>query len=103
MLTRFKTLSVNQFTLITALFYVCIFNIPLFTFIHEGIEKQPEVDPLFIASMPLFFTFALGLVFSFFSVKYLLKPLFIVLTLMSSTVFFATMKYQVVFDYGMIE
>lgn len=103
MLTRFKTLSVNQFTLITALFYVCIFNIPLFTFIHEGIEKQPEVDPLFIASMPLFFTFALGLVFSFFSMKYLLKPLFIVLTLMSSTVFFATMKYQVVFDYGMIE
>lgn len=66
MLTRFKTLSVNQFTLITALFYVCIFNIPLFTFIHEGIEKQPEVEPLFIASMPLFFTFALGLVFSFF-------------------------------------
>ncbi|MCL1089700.1 phosphoethanolamine--lipid A transferase [Shewanella profunda] len=103
MLTRFKTLSVNQFTLITALFYVCVFNIPLFEVINKDIQKQPEVDPIFIASMPLFLTLALSFVFSLFTVKYLLKPLFITLTLVSSSVFFAAYQYNIVFDYGMIE
>ncbi len=103
MLARLKTLSVNRFTLCIALFYVFVFNIPLYEVIKRGIEKQPDVDPLFIASMPLFLTMALSLVFSLFSVKYLLKPFFILLTLLSSGVFFAALKYNVVFDYGMIE
>ncbi len=64
-ISRFKTLSVNQFTFITALFYVAIFNLPLFGIVRKGIEKQPEVDPLFIASMPLFLTFALSFCFQF--------------------------------------
>lgn len=103
MLARFKTLSVNRFTFITALFYVCIFNIPLFGIIKKGIEKQPDVDPIFIATVPLFLTFALSFVFSLFTVKYLVKPFFILLTLLSSSVFFAAYQYNVVFDYGMIE
>ena len=103
MLTRFKTLTVNRFTFITAVFYVCVFNIPLFDIIKKGIEKQPDVDPVFIASMPLFLIFALSFVFSLFTVKYLLKPFFIILTLLSSSVFFAALKYNIVFDYGMIE
>jgi len=102
-LTRFKTLTVNRFTFITAVFYVCVFNIPLFDIIKKGIEKQPDVDPVFIASMPLFLIFALSFVFSLFTVKYLLKPFFIILTLLSSSVFFAALKYNIVFDYGMIE
>ncbi|MCS6203551.1 phosphoethanolamine transferase [Shewanella baltica] len=103
MLARFKTLSVKRFTFITALFYVCIFNIPLFGIIKKGIEKQPDVDPIFIATMPLFLAFALSFVFSLFTVKYLVKPFFIILTLLSSSVFFAAYQYNVVFDYGMIE
>lgn len=103
MLARFKTLSVNQFTFIIALYFVCIFNIPLFGIIKKGLEKQPDVDPIFIATMPLFLTFALSFVFSLFTTKYLLKPFFIILTLLSSSVFFAAYEYNVVFDYGMIE
>lgn len=102
-LARFKTLSVNQFTFIIALFYVCIFNIPLFKAIKKGIEAQPEVDPIFIASMPFFLICALSFLFSFFTVNYLIKPFFIILTLLSSGVFFAALKYNVVFDFGMIE
>ena len=103
MLARFKTLSVNQFTFIIALYFVCIFNIPLFGIIKKGLEKQTDVDPIFIATMPLFLTFALSFVFSLFTTKYLLKPFFIILTLLSSSVFFAAYEYNVVFDYGMIE
>lgn len=103
MLSRVKTLSVNQFTLITALFYVGVFNIPLFQIVQQGIEKQGEVNYLFIATIPLFLIFALSFIFSLFSVKYLLKPFFIIVTLISSSVFFAALQYGVVFDYGMIE
>ncbi|TVP09974.1 phosphoethanolamine transferase [Shewanella sp. KCT] len=103
MLSRVKTLSANQFTLITALFYVGIFNIPLFQIVKQGIEKQAEVNYLFIATIPLFLIFALSFIFSLFSVKYLLKPFFIMVTLISSSVFFAALQYGVVFDYGMIE
>lgn len=86
-----------------ATFYVAVFHIPFFGIVKQGIEKQSEVDPLFIATIPLFLLFALSLVFSLFSVKYLVKPFFILLTLSSSSVFFAALKYGVVFDYGMIE
>ncbi|WP_428618393.1 phosphoethanolamine transferase, partial [Shewanella sp.] len=103
MLSRVKTLSANQFTLVTALFYVGIFNIPLFQIVKQGIEKQAEVNYLFIATIPLFLIFALSFIFSLFSVKYLLKPFFIMVTLISSSVFFAALQYGVVFDYGMIE
>ncbi|QYJ80372.1 phosphoethanolamine transferase [Shewanella acanthi] len=103
MLKRFKTLTLNRFSFIIALFYACVFNVPLFNVIKHGIDKQPDVDPLFIASMPLFLTLALSFVFSLFTVKYLVKPFFILLTLLSSSVFFAALKYNVVFDYGMIE
>ncbi|MXR67421.1 phosphoethanolamine--lipid A transferase [Shewanella sp. JBTF-M18] len=103
MQSRVKSLSVNQFTLITSLFYVFVFNIPLFGIVRQGIEKQAEVNYLFIATIPLFLILALSFIFSLFSVKYLLKPFFIVVTLISSSVFFAALQYGVVFDYGMIE
>ncbi|MCG9696607.1 phosphoethanolamine--lipid A transferase [Shewanella sp. Isolate11] len=103
MLSRIKTITTNQFCLIIAIFYVCVFNIPLFGIVKQGIEKQADVNYLFIASMPLFLVFALSTIFSLFSVKYLLKPFFITVTLISSSVFFAALQYGVVFDYGMIE
>lgn len=103
MLSRVKTLTTNQFTLFTALFYVCVFNIPLFGIVKQGIEKQADVNYLFIATIPLFLIFALSIIFSLFSVKFVLKPLFITITLISSSLFFAALQYGVVFDYGMIE
>lgn len=102
-LSRLNNPTVNQFTLFIAIFYVAIFNIPFFRIVQTGIEKQGEVDPLFIATIPLFLIFALSFLFSIFSVKYLLKPFFISVTLLSSGVFFAALQYGVVFDYGMIE
>ncbi|MCL1095181.1 phosphoethanolamine transferase [Shewanella kaireitica] len=103
MLSRLKSLSSNQFTVILALYYVCVFNIPFFQIVKQGVEKQADVNLVFIATIPLFLIFALSFIFSIFSFKYLAKPFFILLTLMSSSVFFAALQYGVVFDYGMIE
>ncbi|MGS0726820.1 phosphoethanolamine transferase domain-containing protein, partial [Shewanella sp. 0m-11] len=103
MLARLKNLNSIQFTAILSIYYVCVFNIPLFQIIKQGVDKQADANMAFIASMPLFLFFALSFLFSIFSVKYLAKPFFIILTLMSSSVFFAAFQYGVVFDYGMIE
>ncbi|CAM3317110.1 phosphoethanolamine transferase [Shewanella violacea] len=103
MLSRFKNPTVIQFTLFISVFYVVVFNIPFFRIVQTGIAKQGEVDPLFIATLPVFLILAFSFLFSLFSFKYLLKPFFICLTLLSSSVFFAALQYGVVFDYGMIE
>ena len=101
MLARFKTLSVNRFTFITALFYVCIFNIPLFGIIKRH-RKTTGCRSYFSSPLCRCFSLALSFVFSLFTVKYLVA-VFIILTLLSSSVFFAAYQYNVVFDYGMIE
>ncbi|QQX78374.1 phosphoethanolamine--lipid A transferase [Shewanella sp. KX20019] len=103
MLSRIKSLSSIQFTVILALYYVCVLNIPFFQIVKQGVDKQADVNLVFIATIPLFLIFALSFLFSIFSIKYLVKPFFIVLTLMSSSVFFGALQYGVVFDYGMIE
>ncbi|GIU33105.1 phosphoethanolamine--lipid A transferase [Shewanella schlegeliana] len=103
MLTRLKNLNSIQFTFILSLYYVCVFNIPLFQIVKQGVDKQSDVNMVFIATMPFFLLFALCFLFSIFSFKYLTKPFFILLTLVSSSVFFAALQYGVVFDYGMIE
>ena len=102
MSTRLKTLSLNQFTLLTAIFYVVIYNIPLFQVVAKGIAKQSEVNWLFIATMPFFLLFTFSFIFSLFSIKYLVKPFFIILSLASSGVFYAAWQYGIIFDYGMI-
>ncbi|GIU31362.1 phosphoethanolamine transferase [Shewanella sp. MBTL60-007] len=103
MLSRLKNLTSIQFSLLLSIYYVCVFNIPLFLVVKQGVDKQPDVNLAFIATMPLLLVFALSFIFSLFCIKYLAKPFFIVLTLMSSSVFFAALQYGVVFDYGMIE
>ncbi|HCD12248.1 DUF1705 domain-containing protein, partial [Shewanella sp.] len=96
-------ISVNRLTFVLALFFVAVFNVPFFTIVKQGLENQAHVDPLFVATIPIFLISILGILFSLFSFKYILKPFFIVLLLCSSGVFFATFKYGVVFDTGMIE
>ncbi|WP_221052861.1 phosphoethanolamine transferase [Shewanella algae] len=96
-------ISVNRLTFVLALFFVAVFNVPFFTIVKQGLENQAHVDPLFVATIPIFLISALGILFSLFSFKYILKPFFIVLLLCSSGVFFAAFKYGVVFDTGMIE
>lgn len=103
MFSRFNPLSVNQFTALIALYFVCVFNLPFFGIIKQGIDKQPDVNPFFIASIPLLLWCTLSFLFAIFAVKYLLKPFFILLTVVSSVAFFAAYEYHIVFGHDMIE
>lgn len=95
--------SLNRFIFSIALFYTFIFNIPFFNIVQQGIEKQADSSIVFIATIPFFLIFALSFIFSCFSFKYLVKPFFIVLTLLSSVVCYAAYKYNILFDTGMIQ
>lgn len=96
-------MSLNHFTLLLALYYVGIFNFPFFEIVKQGIDNQHDINWLFVLSIPIFLIAGLSVIFSLFSIKYLAKPFFIILTLLSSLVFYAGLKYHIIFDYGMIE
>ncbi|MCF1428192.1 MAG: phosphoethanolamine--lipid A transferase [Shewanella sp.] len=95
--------SINKFTFLLALYYVAIFNIPFFDIVANGLAGQDQFNWGFVISIPIFLLCALSVLFSLFSVKYLVKPFFIVLTLLSSSVFWAQWQYGVVFDVNMMQ
>ncbi|MBV7316356.1 phosphoethanolamine--lipid A transferase [Shewanella sp. NIFS-20-20] len=86
-----------------AVWYVLVFNWPLWEFVAAGLNKQGDFSRVFALTMPVFLWAALSFIFSLISPAKLIKPLFIPLTLLSSIVFFAGWKYGVVFDYSMME
>lgn len=86
-----------------SIYYLVVFNIPFFCKVKQGLETQSDVDSLFVVSIPILLLLLLFFVFSFFSIKYITKPFFMLLTILSSLVFYASMKYGVIFDRNMIQ
>jgi lipid A ethanolaminephosphotransferase len=96
-------LTVNKLILILAAYYTLVFN---YTFISAFEKAIMELDTFsigFAISVPFFLFFTLSLTFSLFTVKYITKPFFITVTVLSSTVFYASLMYGIVFDYTMIQ
>lgn len=98
-----KSIGLNRFTFFVALYYAVILNIPLYIRAAEGLKTLSHIDWLFVASLPVLLTSLLALIFSFFSVKYLAKPFFMILTLVSASVVYGMYKYGIVFDRAMME
>jgi len=96
-------LSVNKFTLIIALYYTLVFNYTFISSFETAIVALDTFSYGFAISVPFFLFFVLSLLFSLFTVKYITKPLFIIVTVLSSTVFYASLMYGIVFDYTMIQ
>ena len=96
-------LTVNKFTLIMAAYYTLVFN---YTFISAFEKAIMALEPFsigFAISVPFFLFFVLSLIFSLFTVKYITKPFFIIVTIISSTVFYASLMYGIIFDHTMIQ
>lgn len=98
-----KSIGLNRFTFFIALYYAAILNIPLYIRAAEGLKSLSHIDWLFVASLPMLLTSLLALIFSLFSVKYIVKPFFVLLTLVSALVVFGMYKYGIVFDRAMME
>lgn len=98
-----KSIGLNRFTFFIALYFALVLNIPLYLRAAEGLKELSQIDWFFVASLPVLLTCLLSFIFSLFSVKYLAKPFFILLTLISATVVFGMYKYGIVFDRAMME
>ena len=99
---RFQLKS-QYLTLLLASYFTLILNYPFFRESWKVLNSIENVKTGFIVSIPLFVLFALNILFSLFTIKYLSKPIFIALVLTSSLVAYAGLTYGTVFDYGMIK
>ncbi|MCL1124261.1 phosphoethanolamine transferase [Shewanella surugensis] len=103
MFDNVRSISSNKFVLLLSFYYLVIFNIPFFEAVKTGIDNQGDVNWLFVLSIPLLLLMLLNVLFSLFTIKYITKPFFILLTIISSLVFYSSVKYGIIFDTNMIQ
>lgn len=98
-LFKMEMSAVAYITMVAA-YFACVLNLP----VTSEIYKLAASDSLsFVLSSPLLLFFCFIIIFTLFSLPFILKPFTVVLTLLSSMAFYAAHKYNVMFDYTMIE
>ncbi|HEY5714797.1 MAG TPA: phosphoethanolamine--lipid A transferase [Psychromonas sp.] len=85
--------------ILLSLYYAFVLNYP----IVEKIYILSENQSVFHYLSPIILTFAFIIVFSLLALPYLFKAIQIPLILTSALTFYASLKYNVMFDYAMIE
>ena len=82
-----------------SIYYGFVFNYP----ITDKIYILSDNQSIFYFLSPIILTFAFIIIFSLLALPYLFKAIQIPLLLTSSLAFYASLKYNVMFDYSMIE
>jgi lipid A ethanolaminephosphotransferase len=100
--TKF-TITANQLLLVVSLYFTLVLNQPFLSGFMGAIVKLEQYQWLFLLSVPVLLFSLMVLLLAFVSIRFLMKPALVVLTLISALVFYGTLNYGVVFDYGMIE
>lgn len=93
-------MSAVTYIVMVAAYFALVLNLPVTSKIYQ-LAAQSSLS--FVASSPLLLFFCFIIIFTLFSLPFVLKPFSVILTLLSSMAFYASMKYNVIFDYGMIE
>nr|WP_268820399.1 phosphoethanolamine--lipid A transferase [Paraglaciecola sp. G1-23] len=96
-------LTTNQLVIYTCLYITFILNIPFLTKTVAVITALDQYNLLFLISVPFLLLSLSIIVQSFFAFRWITKPLLILIVLSSSLLFYATLNYGIVFDYGMIQ
>jgi len=97
-----KPISANTLIILLSCYFIAVFNQPFLSLAFTKLLALEEHSNTFMFTVPFLLLSLLLIIFSLFSVKYLLKPALIILTLISSLVFYATFTYGIVFDYSMM-
>lgn len=97
------TLSTNQLIVITCVYIVFVLNAPFLFKAFSAILSLSEYNPFFLLSVPIFILSLAIFIQCFFAWRWITKPILILLVIMSSLVFYSTVNYGVIFDYGMIQ
>ncbi|RYU67775.1 phosphoethanolamine--lipid A transferase [Aliivibrio finisterrensis] len=93
------TMNMVSLIILVSLYFAVVFNYP----INEKIYQLSQGNGLFLFLTPAILTCAFIIIFSIIAVPYLFKGVVIILTLTSSMAFYASLQYNTMFDYAMIE
>lgn len=104
-LNYFKTLTLtaNQMVFFTCCYVALILNLPFLFKTAHAITALDDYNLLFLLSMPIFLLFLCVILQSFLSFIWITKPILIFTVICSSLIFYATISYGTVFDYGMVQ
>jgi len=90
-------------TLLLSLYFTFVVNLPILLHFYRILAALPAFSIGFAMTIPLVLFLALNVVFTPLSFRAVLKPFFIIVLPVSALASYAMLKYQVVFDRGMIE
>ncbi|EKO3484493.1 phosphoethanolamine--lipid A transferase [Vibrio fluvialis] len=102
LLRRPLSISYAGTTLLLAIFFSLVINLPFYTALADIFSKLESVKLGFIISLPFFLIAALNFLFNIFSWPYITKPFFSLLLVASSIVCYASYNYGTLFDSDMI-
>ncbi|MCP3697607.1 MAG: DUF1705 domain-containing protein, partial [Aliivibrio sp.] len=93
------TMNMVSLIILVSLYFAVVFNYP----INEKIYQLSQESGLFLFLTPAILTCAFIIIFSMIALPYLFKTIVVILILTSAMAFYATLKYNIMFDYAMIE
>ena len=97
------TLTTNQLLFFTCCYIALILNLPFLVKTADVITALGNYNLLFLMSLPIFLLSLSIVIQGFFSFRWLTKPLLITTVMISSLIFYGTITYGIVFDYGMVQ
>ena len=97
------TISTNQLLFFTCCYITLVLNLPFLTKATNVITALDNYNWLFLISLPIFLLSLSVMIQGLFSFRWLTKPLLITTVIISSLIFYGTVTYGIVFDYGMVQ
>ncbi len=99
----FLKLKINStiLTIILAFYFTFILNMTLMRHIYNIFLDMDHLGFMFVLSVIFFFLAALNIIFLLFSIKYIEKPLFILVIILSSFINYAMYNYGIIFNADM--
>jgi len=97
------TLTTNQLLFFTCCYIALILNLPFLVKTAGVITALDNYNLLFLMSLPIFLLSLSIIIQGIFSFRWLTKPLLITTVMISSLIFYGTITYGIVFDYGMVQ
>jgi lipid A ethanolaminephosphotransferase len=97
------TLTTNQLLFFTCCYIALILNLPFLVKTADVITALDNYNLLFLMSLPIFLLSLSIIIQGVFSFRWLTKPLLMTTVMISSLIFYGTITYGIVFDYGMVQ
>jgi lipid A ethanolaminephosphotransferase len=98
-----KPIDYRVILLVLAVYFTLVFNSGILGHFYDILGQLGDYDRGFAISAPFVLILASLVVFTPFSFRYLFKPFFVLLIMLSALAHYGMAKYGIVFDRGMME